>query len=180
MFLGRFYTMPVIETLFESRWIRLQRIGHWDFVVRPHSASCVGILAITPEDEIILVEQFRIPLQRQVIEIPAGIVGDEEEFVGESLAETARRELMEETGYHAGTMEPLIVTPTSAGLTSEMIHLFHARDLTRQHAGGGTGSENIIVHHVPLTNLRQWLRDQETAGKVIDFKILACLWLAGK
>lgn len=172
--------MPEPETLFETRWIRMHRIGHWDFVVRPQSPTCVGILAITPEDEILLVEQFRIPLQKRVIEVPAGIVGDEPEFLGESLAGTAARELLEETGYRAGRIEPLIATPTSAGLTSEMIHLFHATELVREHAGGGTGTEEIIVHHVPLTRLRGWLKEQEQQDKVIDFKIHAALWLAGR
>ena len=172
--------MPDIETLFETRWIRHHRIGHWDYVVRPQSANCVGILAITPEDEIILVEQFRIPIQRQVIEIPAGIVGDEPEFLDESLADTAGRELLEETGYRAGKIEKLITTPTSAGLTSEFIHLFQATDLTRETTGGGVAGENITVHHVPLTKLRAWLHEQESAGKIIDFKIHAALWLAGR
>lgn len=172
--------MPTLETLFETRWLNVQRIGHWDFVRRPQSDCCVGILAITPQEEIVLVEQFRIPIQRRVIEIPAGIVGDEPAHLGESLAATAARELLEETGYRAGTIEPLLATPTSAGLTSEFIHLFHATDLTREHAGGGVGSEDIIVHHVPLTRLRAWLRDQQAAGLVIDFKIHASLWLAGR
>ena len=172
--------MPTLETLFETRWLNVQRIGHWDFVRRPQSDCCVGILAITPAEEIVLVEQFRIPIQRRVIEIPAGIVGDEPAHLGESLAATAARELLEETGYRAGAIEPLLATPTSAGLTSEFIHLFHATDLTREHAGGGVDSEDIIVHHVPLTSLRAWLREQQAAGLVIDFKIHASLWLAGR
>lgn len=171
--------MSTPETLFETRWIRLQRIGHWDFVRRPQADCCVGILAITPAREIILVEQFRIPVHQRVIEIPAGIVGDEPEHAGESLASCAARELLEETGYHAGTIEPLIASPTSAGLTSEFIHLFHAKDLKREHNGGGVAGEEIIVHHVPLDHLREWLHDQEHAGKAIDFKIHAALWLAG-
>lgn len=171
--------MSAPETLFETRWLGLYRIGHWDFVRRPHSDSCVGILAITPDDEIILVEQFRIPLQRHVIEVPAGLVGDEPGFAGESLAETARRELLEETGYRAGTIVPLIVSPTSAGMSSEYIHLFHAKDLVRENGGGGVAGENITVHHVPLSGLRQWLAGQEAGGKVIDFKIHSALWLAG-
>ncbi len=172
--------MPTPETLFETRWLGVFRIGHWDFVRRPDSDSCVGILAITPDDKIVLVEQFRIPIQRDVIEIPAGIVGDELEHRGEALAETATRELLEETGYRAGSMTPLIVSPTSAGLTSEFIHLFHATELVREHDGGGLHNEDIIVHHVPLAGLREWLRDQEKAGKVIDFKIHAALWIAGR
>lgn len=178
MFLGNFL-MSAPETLFETRWIRMHRIGHWDYVVRPQSENCVGILAVTPENEILLVEQFRIPLQKRVIEVPAGIVGDEPEFLGESLAGTAARELLEETGYRAGRVEKLITTPTSAGLTSEMIHFFHATDLVREHDGGGTDAEDILVHRIPLANIRQWLRDQESAGKIIDFKIHAALWMAG-
>lgn len=171
--------MPEIETLFETRWLGLHRIGHWDFVRRPHSDACVGILAITAAEEIVLVEQFRVPVQRHVIEIPAGLVGDEAEHVGESLATTARRELLEETGYQAGAMEPLISSPTSAGMTSEITHFFQATDLVRAHDGGGVAGENITVHHVPLAGLRAWLGAQESAGKCIDFKIHAALWLAG-
>lgn len=171
--------MNPLETLFETRWIRLQRIGHWDFVRRPQADVCVGVLAITSANEIILVEQFRIPVQCRVIEIPAGIVGDEPEFQGESLASTAARELLEETGYRAGTIEPLIHSPTSAGLTSEFMHLFLAKDLVREHEGGGVSGEEIMVHHVPLSGLREWFRDQEAAGKAIDYKIHAALWQAG-
>lgn len=179
MFLESNSSPPVPETLFETRWLTVQRIGHWDFVRRPHSNFCVGILAITPQEEIILVEQFRIPIQRRVIEIPAGIVGDEPEHCSESLAATAVRELLEETGYRAGRVEPLIVTPTSAGLTSELMHIFQAHDLVREHAGGGVAGEDIIVHQVPLRGLDAWLRAREAAGAIIDFKIHAVLWLAG-
>jgi ADP-ribose pyrophosphatase len=177
-FLVDFTPMAKLETLFETRWIQLQRIGHWDFVRRPHSDSCVGILAITPEQEIVLVEQFRIPVQRRVIEIPAGIVGDEDEHRGEPLEATAARELLEETGYRAGTIERLMETPTSAGLTAEFVHLFHAKELVREQSGGGVAGEDITVHHVPLANLREWLREKETAGVLVDYKICACLWLA--
>ena len=169
--------MPTSEKLYETRWLSLERIGTWDFVRRPHSDACVGILPITHDDEVVLIEQFRIPPQRHVIEIPAGIVGDEEEHHGESLADTAARELLEETGYRAGTIRQLIASPTSAGMTPEITHLFLATDLVREHQGGGVGCENIIVHHVPRAELPQWLAAQEAAGKLVDFKIHASLWL---
>jgi ADP-ribose pyrophosphatase len=178
MFLPSIDQMPTTEKLFETRWLRMERIGTWDFVRRPHSDACVGILAITPDDEVVLVEQFRIPPQRHVIEIPAGIVGDEEEHHGESLADTAARELLEETGYRAGKIQHLIASPTSAGMTPEMTHLFLATELEREHQGGGVGCENIIVHHVPRAQLPQWLAEQEAQGKLVDFKIHASLWLA--
>lgn len=172
-------SMSTPETLYQTRWLGLYRIGTWDFVRRPNSDACVGILAITPDNEIILVEQFRIPMQRRVIEVPAGLVGDEVEFLGESLAESAGRELLEETGYRAGTITTLIASPTSAGMSSEFTHLFHAKDLVRETEGGGVAGENITVHHVPLSGLRAWFAEQEADGKLIDFKIHSALWLAG-
>ncbi len=171
--------MSSLETLFETRWLRVHRIGHWDFVRRPHSNFCVGILALTPEREILLVEQFRIPVQANVIEIPAGIVGDEEAHRGEPLADTAARELLEETGYRAGNIRKIIETPTSAGMTSELIHIFYATDLVREHDGGGVAGENITVHRIPLAGLDDWLREQQKAGKIIDFKIHASLRIVG-
>lgn len=171
--------MPAPETLFETRWLGLYRIGRWDFVRRPNSDAAVGILAITPEQEIILVEQFRIPMQRRVIEVPAGLVGDEVEFAGESLADSARRELLEETGYRAETMKLLVASPTSAGMTSEITHLFHASGLVRENGGGGVAGEDITVHHVPLAGLRGWFAAREADGALIDFKIHAALCLAG-
>jgi ADP-ribose pyrophosphatase len=168
------------ETLFETRWIRFHRRGHWDYVVRPHSDRCVGILAIDDEDHILLVEQFRIPIQQRAVELPAGIVGDEDEFRGEPLAATAARELLEETGYRAGRMVELISSPTSAGLTSEFMHLFLATGLTRETEGGGTHGEDIMVHRVPLGGIRAWLHEQQRQGKTIDCKIHAALWLAGR
>ncbi len=171
--------MAETELLYETRWIQLLRKGHWDFVRRPHADACVGVLATTPEHEIVLVEQFRIPVQRRVIEIPAGIVGDEDAHRDESLAETAGRELLEETGYRAGRIEKLIVSPTSAGLSSEFMHLYQASGLVREHQGGGVSGEDIQVHVVPLAGLRQWLADKAEAGVVVDYKIHACLAVAG-
>jgi ADP-ribose pyrophosphatase len=167
------------ETLFETRWLGLYRIGHWDFVKRPNADACVGILAVTPDDEVVLIEQFRVPVQQKVIEIPAGLVGDEEEFRGEALSATAARELLEETGYRAGKIELLLASPTSAGMTPEITHLFHATGLVKEHDGGGTGHEEIQVHLVPRHDLRGWLKAKEAGGYLIDFKIHSALWAAG-
>lgn len=162
-------------TLYESKWLGLYRIGHWDFVRRPNSDSCVGILAITDSAEIVLVEQFRIPVGKRVIEIPAGLVGDEEKHRGEALADTAARELMEETGYYAAEMRPILSSPTSAGMTPEFTHLFHATGLCREAEGGGISGEDITVHHVPLVELRDFLTEKMTEGLAVDFKIHAAL-----
>ncbi|HRV81812.1 MAG TPA: NUDIX hydrolase, partial [Planctomycetota bacterium] len=133
------------ETLFETHWIRMLRIGHWDYVVRPQSENCVGILAITPEDEIVLIEQFRIPLQKRVIEIPAGIVGDEPEHLGESLADTARRELLEETGYRAGSLHALPGFYPTGGISAHYAHAFWAKDCVWQQPTQHEDAEQIFV-----------------------------------
>ncbi len=171
--------MPEVITLYESKWLGLYRIGHWDFARRPNSDACVGVLAVTDENEVVLIEQFRIPVQKRVIEIPAGLVGDEQEFRGESLAATAGRELMEETGFRAAGIVPLLSSPTSAGMTPEFTHLFHATGLTRENEGGGTGGEDITVHLVPVAGLRDFLAEKQAAGAAVDFKIHAAMAAAG-
>jgi ADP-ribose pyrophosphatase len=167
------------EKLFETRWLGLYRIGTWDFAKRPNSEACVGILPLTDEDEVILIEQFRIPVQKKVIEIPAGLVGDEEAHRHEPIIDHAARELLEETGYRAGKIEPLLVSPTSAGMTCEFSHLFLATQLVKETEGGGVGGENIITYKVPRRELREWLKQKEAEGYAIDFKIHASLWAAG-
>lgn len=171
--------MPREITLYESKWLGLYRIGHWDFARRPNSDACVGILAITDGDEVVLVEQFRIPVGKRVVEIPAGLVGDEPEHRGESLAATAGRELLEETGHRAKSIRPILSSPTSAGMTPEFTHLFLATGLSRENEGGGTSGEDITVHHVPLAELRTFLEGKVEEGLAVDFKIHAALAAAG-
>lgn len=108
------------------------------------------------------------------------MVGDDEDLPDKSLADTARRELLEETRFEAESMEELLTSPTSSGMTSECTHLFLATGLTRTSPGGGIGGENITVHLVPRQNIRTWLQGREAAGLTIDFKIHAALWAAGK
>jgi len=171
--------MPEEITLYESKWLGLYRIGHWDFARRPNSDSCVGILAITDSNEVVLVEQFRIPVGKRVIEIPAGLVGDEDEHRGEALADTAARELMEETGHRATEIRPILSSPTSAGMTPEFTHLFLATGLSRETEGGGVSGEEITVHHVPLPERRCFLAGKISEGLAVDFKIHAALAAAG-
>lgn len=170
--------MAEIETLFETKWITVCRNGSWDYVRRPQGHSSVSVLALTPANEIVLVEQFRVPVQRWVIEMPAGIAGDEPEFVGESLAETASRELLEETGYRAGKVEFLIRSPSTPGLAEEFMNIFLATDLVRETDGGGTEHEEIIIHHVPVAEIRDWVAARQAEGIEIDTRLHAALWLA--
>jgi len=166
------------KTLSEGSYLGLYARGHWEYASRVNCTGAVGILPITDNQQLVLVEQFRIPLQARVIEIPAGLVGDEAAFAHESLADSAARELLEETGYRADKLTPLFTSPTSPGMTTEIVHFFAATGLSRQHPGGGTEQEDIVVHHVPITELTSWISDQQASGLLVDFKILACLQLA--
>ena len=170
--------MNEIEVLHEGTYLGLYKRDNWEFALRPNSSACVTILPITDAGEIILVEQFRVPTQTRVIEVPAGLVGDEPEFIGESLAESAGRELIEETGYKAGKITPLIATPTSAGMTPEHTHMFAATQMKKVGSGGGVAGEDIIVHTIPFSKLNDFLAKKESEGFGIDFKIHASIYLA--
>ena len=161
--------MGSVNTIAEGQFLGLYARDGWEFAERPNAEGVVGILALTPQEEVILVEQFRIPVQSLVIEIPAGLIGDEEAHRGETIEETARRELLEETGYRAGSVKRLLSSPTSPGMTTELTHLFHATELERVHAGGGVDEEEIVVHRVPRSELREWLGGREEEGLLIDF-----------
>ena len=67
--------------------------------------------------------------------------------------------------------------PSSGGLTSEVITLFHAVGLHKVGAGGGTHAEEIIVHEVPLAEVRRWLEERSRQGCLIDLRIYAGLYL---
>jgi ADP-ribose pyrophosphatase len=74
--------------------------------------------------------------------------------------------------------ETLFVSPTSPGMSSELMHLFLATGLTRVGPGGGVASEDIRTHLVPLTEIRSWIDDRQNEGTTVDFKIHAALWAA--
>ena len=164
------------QILAETHYLQLVQDGHWTYARRPNSIGAVGIVAVTDDQHLVLVEQHRIPVGGPVIELPAGLVGDDPVRREESWEEAAGRELLEETGYEAGRLERLVDGVSSAGLTDEWVHLIRAFQLKRQHAGGGVENESIIVHTVPLTEVSNWLQVQRTGGKQVDVKVYAGLY----
>lgn len=165
-------TTPAI--LHAGRFLELVALGGWEFVRRRQASAVVGIVAVTPARELLLVEQARVPLGARVIELPAGLVGDER--ADEDLLDAANRELEEETGWRATRLRVLARGPSSAGLTSEVTTLVRADGLTRAGAGGGVAGEDITVHAVPLTQAPAWLAARAADGMLVDHKVHAALW----
>jgi ADP-ribose pyrophosphatase len=166
------------ELLYGGKFLAFRRKGQWEYVERQNTSGCAAILAINKYNEIILVEQFRPPVQRRVIEIPAGLAGDTEGEQLETLIHAAKRELLEETGYEAQSMECLTEGPSSAGLSTELITFFRAQGLRKVSEGGGVGSEIIMVHSIALKGLRAWLDQKQREKCLIDYKIYSALYLA--
>jgi ADP-ribose pyrophosphatase len=164
------------QTLYEGQWLRLVRIGHWESCERTHAQGmAVIVIAVTPDDDVLFVEQFRVPLGARTIEMPAGLVGDDR--AEDTLADAARRELIEETGWAAGRVDVLLTGPTSSGMSNERIAFVRARDLVRVGDGGGVDDENIIVHAVPRAEAPAWLMRKRAEGFELDLKLWAGLWM---
>jgi ADP-ribose pyrophosphatase len=167
---------PKKELLHSGKHVQFVKVGNWEFADRPGISGIVAIAALTPEGEAIFVEQFRPPIGRNVIELPAGLAGDIAGSEKEQLAEAAKRELQEETGYEAGEMIFLTEGPPSAGITSEVVTFFRAEKLVCKGSGGGDAHEKITVHKVPLAGVDAWLENQRQNGKLIDPKVYAGLY----
>ena len=169
-----------INTLHTSQFLAFIREGHWEYVNRVNATGAALILAVTAEQKVLLVEQYRIPVHARTVELPAGIIGDEPGSSEESHAEAARRELLEETGYAAGQIEALTTGAACSGITSERVTLFRATGLRRAGPGGGVAQEDITVHEVPLTEIRPWLDAKAKTGVLIDPKVYAGLFFTGQ
>jgi ADP-ribose pyrophosphatase len=166
----------MIRELCAGTHLKLLADGHWEFAERTRASGGVVILAFTERDELILIEQFRPPVQKRVISLPAGLTGDGGE--SEEAAVSAIRELEEETGYCAELVHRLGKGPSSPGLTSEMMTFFRAEGVRKIDGAVLDPHEGITPHLVPMAKLHAWLRERETEGLFIDYKIYAALYLA--
>jgi len=164
------------EMLYQGRWLNLLKRGRWEYAERTNPAGAVIIIALTPEDKLLFVEQYRVPIQQHTIEMPAGLVGDIAGQADENALLAAQRELEEETGYRCKRVEFIHRGPSSSGMSTEMIAFVRAYDLEKVSAGGGDETENIIVHEVPRLQAGAWLVARAAEGYSIDPKLFAGLW----
>ena len=154
---------PHPQTLYSGKHLQLLCVGNWEYASRNKASGAVAILAVTALDEVLLIEQFRPPVGKRVIELPAGLVGDTEADAGatDPLLAGAKRELLEETGYVAAQWEQVCHGPSSAGLSSEEITFFLASELTSQGPALGDGDEELVQHCVPRADLLPWLATKQ-------------------
>ena len=164
--------MSEAQTAWSGKYIQVVVDGRWEYVLRTRSIGAAVILAID-DGHVLLVEQYRVPLGADCLELPAGLVGDED--AGEAIETAALRELEEETGYTAAAMELVGKFASSPGMVGETFTLVRAKGVTRIADGGGTGDENITVHRVPLAGIVDFVATRRAAGVMIDVKLLALL-----
>lgn len=163
---------PAEEIVWQGRFITAKTRGKWEYVSRARGIKAAVILAVD-DGHVLLVEQYRVPLGANCLELPAGLVGDEKE--GEAVEAAAGRELEEETGYRADHIEMVGEFYSSPGMVSESFHFVRAHGLTRVGDGGGVEGEDIVVHRVPLDEMAAFAAAKRSEGCVIDAKLLMLL-----
>lgn len=163
------------EILWQGKFLVAKRRGRWEYAGRPRSIQAAVIVAID-DGHVILVDQYRVPLGRRCLELPAGLIGDD--VAGEAVETAAARELEEETGYRAERIERLGTYYSSPGMLSESFHLVRAHGLARMGDGGGTHDENITVHRVALGDVPAFIEAKRAEGFGIDVKLLLLLGAA--
>jgi ADP-ribose pyrophosphatase len=161
----------------ETKHLRLVQRNGWSFVQRTSTNRVACVIAQTPSGKVLLIEQYRRPVDATVIELPAGLVGDLGDQPNETIEHGAARELFEETGYVAGQWRQLANLASCPGLTDEETTMLLATELRKDGPGGGDENENIVVHEVPIEKVDGWLAKAAIDGKMIDGRVYAGLYL---
>lgn len=159
--------------MIERRFHGLKGPGVWEFVERKTRGPIVAALPVTAKNEVILVKTYRVPWRRYIIEMCAGLMDKK----GESPARLARRELLEETGYHATRFEKLVEGPFNAGLSTDSLVIYLARGAVYARKPVLENAEDIAVLKIPLARLAHFLA-HPPKGVLVDVKLFSILyWL---
>ena len=160
------------ETMWSGKYLRAMRQGRWEYASRVNDVRAVVILAEV-DGKVVLIEQDRVPIGQRCLELPAGLVGDEDPDAG--VEDTAVKELEEETGYRARAIERLGDFHSSPGMVAESFTLVRATDLEKIGDGGGNAHEEIVVHLVPRGDIARFVESRRAEGVAVDAKLLLLL-----
>ena len=161
--------LPPVEEMWAGRFVRALRRGRWEYASRANNINAVVILA-EYEGKVILVDQPRVPTDCRCIELPAGLVGDEDPNA--TPESTAIKELEEETGFTAERVELLGEYYASPGMVAESFTLVRAHGVTKIGEGGGDDNEDINVHLVPRAEIPNFIEQKRAEGFGVDVKLL--------
>lgn len=167
-----------VEIIAEGKFLQLAKHGKWEFATRRNASSVVAVVPVTEDGRLLLVEQNRAPVGVNVIEFPAGLVGDHQSEIGEAEEVAAQRELKEETGFEGTEWQLLARGPTTPGMSDEVMALYMASGLRRVSTVLGDGDEQITLHEIPLSGVLGWLESMARSGRMIDLKVYSGLFLA--
>ena len=164
--------LPPVEVMWEGKFVRALRRGKWEYASRTNEIRAVVIFA-EHDGKVILVEQPRVPLDCRCIELPAGLVGDDDPDATPET--TAIKELEEETGFTADRVERLGDFYASPGMLSESFTLMRAHGVRKVGEGGGTESEDIVTHLVARDDIPNFIEQKRAEGYGVDVKLLLLL-----
>jgi ADP-ribose pyrophosphatase len=164
--------LPPVEVMWEGKFVRALRRGKWEYASRARDIGAVVVLA-EHEGQVILVDQPRVAPDCRCVEIPAGLVGDQDPNA--TVESTAIKELEEETGFTAERIERLGEFYSSPGMLSEGFTLVRAHGVRKVGNGGGDENEDINVHLVPRAEIANFLEQKRAEGFGIDAKLLLLL-----
>ena len=166
------------RTEWEGRFVSMKTRGKWEYAKRARGIRAAAILAVE-DGHVLLVEQYRVPLGRPCLELPAGLIGDGDDPHEDAMA-AAGRELEEETGYRAATLTDCGTFYSSPGMVGESFTLVRATGLEKVSEGGGVGGEDIVVHRVALAEIGAFIAAKRAEGCGIDVRmtmLLASEWM---
>lgn len=170
---GKFLRSVLIEYVIRCNSSNCKEKRTWEAFERVDCDGVIGIVPFTDDNEVILIRQFRPPVNGFVIELPAGLVDQ-----GEPFEQAVRRELIEETGYEAGVVEFLTEGPMSSGASSEILSVYVATGLRHVGIGQRDETEDIQVIVVPLAQIAEKLNALKNSGDHIDLKVYGMIEMA--
>ena len=164
--------LPPAEVMWAGKYVRVLKRERWEFASRTNNINAVVILA-EHDGKVILVDQPRVPPDCRCIELPAGLVGDEDPNA--TIESTAIKELEEETGFTAERVERLGEFYASPGMLSESFTLVRAHGVRNIGEGGGDENEDIKVHLVDRADIPNFIEQKRAEGFGVDVKLLLFL-----